>query len=151
MLTTLCYIERDGAYLMLLRNRKKNDINHNKWIGVGGKFLEGETPEECLLREVLEETGLTLTNWRFRAVVTFQQDGGEAEYMHLFTADGFEGTLKDCDEGELRWIPKEEIYGLNLWKGDRVFLELLLQEGPFFTACLRYEGDKLVHAESRVY
>ncbi len=151
MLTTLCYIEQDGKYLMLLRNRKKKDINKDKWIGVGGRFLEGETPEECLLREVREETGLKLLSWQFRGIITFRQDRGETEYMHLFTADRFEGELTDCDEGELSWIPKEEIFSLNLWEGDRVFLEPLLRGVPFFSACLRYDGEKLSHSEIRIY
>ena len=151
MLSTLCYIERDGQYLMLLRNRKKKDINKGKWIGVGGHFLPGETPEECLLREVREETGLTLLNWQFRGIVTFQQNDDEAEYMHLFTADEFSGELLDCDEGELSWIPKDRIFSLNLWEGDRVFLEPLLQDVPCFTSCLRYDGDHLLKSEIKVY
>lgn len=151
MLTTLCYIEQDGKYLMLLRNRKKKDINKGKWIGVGGRFQEGETPEDCLLREVREETGLRLLSWQFRGIITFRQDEGETEYMHLFTADRFEGELTDCDEGELSWIPKEDIFSLNLWEGDRVFLEPLLQGVPFFTACLKYEGERLSHSEIRIY
>lgn len=151
MLTTLCYIEQDGKYLMLLRNRKKKDPNENKWIGVGGRFLPGESPEECLLREVYEETGLRLTKYRFRGIVTFQQDGNEAEYMHLFTADEFTGTLSDCNEGELHWIPKEDIFSLNLWEGDRVFLDLLFRDAPVFLAVLRYEGEHLVFSEAHLY
>ncbi len=151
MLTTLCYIEQDGKYLMLLRNRKKKDINKGKWIGVGGRFKEGETPEECLIREVREETGLTLLSWQFRGVVTFRQDLGETEYMHLFTADRFSGELTDCDEGELSWIAKEDIFSLNLWEGDRVFLEPLLCGVPFFTASLKYEGERLSESEIRIY
>ena len=151
MLTTLCYIEQDGKYLMLLRNRKKKDPNENKWIGGGGRFLPGESREECLLREVYEETGLRLTKYRCRGIVTFQQDGSEAEYMHLFTADEFTGTLSDCNEGELHWIPKEDIFSLNLWEGDRVFLDLLLRDAPVFLAVLRYEGEHLVFSEAHLY
>ena len=151
MLTTLCYIEQDGKYLMLYRNRKQNDINEGKWIGVGGKFLPNESPEDCLLRETKEETGLTLTSWRFRGIITFQQNDGETEYMHLFTADGFTGELAPCDEGELAWIEKDRILSLNLWEGDRIFLDYLLRDVPLFSACLRYEGDELISAESKVY
>ena len=115
-LSTLCYIEKDDCYLMLHRVSKKNDINKDKWIGVGGHFQTNESPEDCLLREVKEETGLTLTSFRFRGIVTFITDGlEEAEYMHLYTADGFEGELIDCDEGVLEWVPKKKIYDLNLW------------------------------------
>ncbi len=145
-LTTLCYIEKDGCYLMMHRIKKKNDANHDKWIGVGGKFEEGEAPEECLLREVLEETGLALTQYRFRGIVTFVSDEWETEYMHLFTADGYEGELKEkeCAEGELAWIPKAEVAQIPVWEGDRVFLRLLQTETPFFSLKLRYEGERLV-------
>lgn len=143
-LTTLCYIEKDDSYLMLHRIVKKNDINKDKWIGVGGHFEEGESPEECLLREVKEETGLTLTSYRFRGIVTFLSDRWVPEYMCLFTADGFEGQLSPCNEGVLEWVPKKNIPNLNLWEGDKVFLQLLAKEAPFFSLKLRYEGDKLV-------
>lgn len=147
-LTTLCYIEKDGCYLMLHRVSKKNDVNKDKWIGVGGHFLENESPDECLLREVKEETGLTLTNYRLRGIVTFiSNEIPEAEYMHLFTADGFEGELTDCDEGTLEWVPKQDIYGLNLWEGDIIFHRLLDEDAPFFLLKLVYEGDKLVEAK----
>ena len=146
-LTTLCYIEKDGCYLMMHRIKKKNDANHDKWIGVGGKFEEGEAPEECLLREVLEETGLTLTQYRFRGIVTFVSDEWETEYMHLFTADGYEGELKECAEGELVWIPKTEVAQLPIWEGDQVFLRLLQTETPFFSLKLRYEGERLVETK----
>lgn len=146
-LTTLCYIEKDDCYLMLHRISKKNDVNKDKWIGVGGHFLVNESPEECLLREVKEETGLTLTRFRFRGIVTFICDNlPEAEYMHLFTADGFEGELIDCDEGTLEWVPKSEIYHLNLWEGDRIFHKLLDEDAPFFSLKLAYEGNQLVEA-----
>lgn len=146
-LTTLCYIEKDGCYLMMHRISKKNDVNKDKWIGVGGHFLINESPEECLLREVKEETGLTLTNYRFRGVVTFICDKiDEAEYMHLFTADEFEGELIECDEGTLEWVPKPEIYNLNLWEGDFIFHRLLDEDAPFFSLKLAYEGNQLVEA-----
>ena len=138
--TVLCYIERDGKYLMLYRNRKKNDVNAGKYIGVGGKFEAGESPEECLLREVKEETGLTLRSYAFRGVVTFVFDG-ESEYMFLYTADGFEGTLTDCNEGELHWIDKDALPSLALWEGDRLFLELLRQGARPFSMKLVYDRD----------
>ena len=145
--TTLCYIERGEEYLMLHRVKKKNDINHDKWIGVGGKFEVRESPEDCLLREVREETGLTLTRWRYRAVVTFVAGPeAEAEYMHLFTADGFTGTMKPCEEGNLEWISRKRLLELPLWEGDKIFLRLLDEDAPFFSLKLGYEGDRLVEA-----
>lgn len=144
--TTLCYIERDGQYLMLHRVRKKNDINAGKWIGVGGHFLDGESPDDCLLREVCEETGLRLTSYRCRGIVTFVPDDGECELMHLYTADGFEGELTDCDEGVLRWVRKEDVPALPLWEGDRVFLRLLDAGVPFFSLKLVYRGGVLTEA-----
>lgn len=144
ILTTLCYIEQNGCYLMLHRNKKKNDINQGKWIGVGGKFEANETPEECLLREVKEETGLTLTNYTFHGIVTFQADALEAEDMYLYTADGFTGELSDCSEGELCWVKKEEVMSLSLWEGDNIFLRRMLEDDAPFYLYLRYEEDKLV-------
>jgi 8-oxo-dGTP diphosphatase len=144
--TTLCYITRGDEVLMLHRIKKKNDINHDKWIGIGGKFEDGESPDECLLREALEETGLTLTNWQCRGVVTFLCDGVEGEYMYLFTADGFRGELKDCDEGELQWVKRDFLNQLPKWEGDQIFLNLLWQGAPFFLLKLSYQGDKLVEA-----
>lgn len=146
-LTTLCYLEQDGKYLMLHRIKKQQDVNEGKWIGVGGHFLEGESPEECVCREVLEETGLTLTRWRFRGIITFRTDGYPPEYIHLFTADAWEGTLQPCDEGVLEWVPISEVTNLNLWAGDRIFLRLLQQDAPFFSLKLCYEGDTLVQAK----
>lgn len=146
-LTTLCYIEKDDCYLMLHRVKKENDANRDKWIGVGGKFEAGEMPEECLLREVQEETGLTLTKYRFRGIVTFVSDEWETEYMHLFTADEYSGDLKACDEGELVWVPKTEIEQLNIWEGDKIFLRLLQENGGFFSLKLRYEGENLIETK----
>ena len=145
--STLVYLERGDEYLMLHRVKKENDLNRDKWIGVGGKFEEGEAPEDCALRETLEETGLTLTRWRYRGIVTFVSDVYETEYMHLFTADGFTGTPRECDEGELAWIKKSELLKLRLWEGDRIFLRLLDSDEPFFSLKLRYEGDVLVFAQ----
>ena len=144
--STLCYITRGSDVLMLHRVKKKNDINKDKWIGIGGKFEPEETPDECLLREALEETGLKLTSWRCRGVVTFLPEGGEGEYMYLFTADGFEGTLKVCNEGDLAWVSREFLHSLPMWEGDRIFLELLWQDAPFFLLTLRYRGDRLAEA-----
>ena len=144
--STLCYLEQGDDYLMLHRVKKKDDLNHDKWIGVGGKFQEGESPEDCILRETWEETGLTLTDYRYRGLVTFVSDEAPTEYMHLFTADGWEGTLRDCDEGELRWIPKDQIGSLNLWEGDRIFLRLLAEDAPFFSLKLTYHNDVLTGA-----
>ena len=141
--STLCYLERDGQYLMLHRVKKQYDANHDKWIGVGGKFEEGESPEDCVTREVWEETGLTLTDYAYRGVVTFVSDRWEGEYMHLFTATGFTGQVKECDEGQLEWISKEKLMQLPMWAGDRLFLERIAQPGPFFSLKLRYRGETL--------
>ena len=145
--TTLCYITRGDDVLMLHRVKKKNDINKDKWIGIGGKFLEGESPEECLLREAREETGLTLTQWQCRGVVTFLTENPEQwEYMYLFTADDFEGELASCDEGDLQWVSRDFVNDLPKWEGDAIFLNLLWQDSPFFLLKLRYCGDKLEEA-----
>lgn len=150
-LTTLCYIEKDDQYLMLHRVKKENDLNHDKWIGVGGKFEKDETPEECLLREVKEETGLTLTGYDYRGLITFISDKCETEYMHLFTASQYEGEITACDEGELVWVPKAELEKLTLWEGDKIFLRRLEESRKFFTLKLRYEGDRLVESTMREY
>ena len=139
-LSTLCYLERDGKYLMLHRVVKKNDVNKDKWIGVGGHFEQDESPEECLVREVKEETGCTLTSYRFRGIVTFVSGDGVTEYMHLFTSDGFEGTPAECDEGVLEWVPKDQVDALNIWEGDKIFFRLLMTEEPVFSLKLVYDG-----------
>lgn len=144
--STLCYILRGNDVLMLHRVKKKNDINHDKWIGVGGKFEFEESPDECVLREVREETGLTLTSWRCRGIVTFLNEGGEGEYMYLFTADGFTGELIECNEGDLQWVSREFVSSLPQWEGDRIFLNLLWQNAPFFLLTLRYRNDRLIEA-----
>jgi len=144
--TTLCYIYRDDEVLMLHRTKKENDLNHDKWIGLGGKFEDRESPEDCVLREVREETGLTLTSWRYRGIVTFVSDRYETEFMHLFTADAFIGELTDCDEGEPAWIKKSRLDELPQWEGDRIFLKLLDENAPFFSLKLVYEGDRLQEA-----
>ena len=144
--STLCYVLRGADVLMLHRVKKKNDINKDKWIGIGGKFEAEESPDECLLREAKEETGLTLTSWRCRGVVTFLNEGGEGEYMYLFTADGFEGELKECDEGDLEWVSREFLSSLPMWEGDKIFLDLLWKDAPFFLLTLRYRQDTLIEA-----
>lgn len=144
--TSLCYIEKAGKYLMLHRIKKKNDLNHEKWVGIGGKFEDKESPEECNAREVLEETGLTLNSCRYCGVVTFVSDKWETEYMHLFHSDSFEGELKECDEGNLEWVKIKDVYNLPLWEGDKIFFRLMEQKAPFFSLKLEYEGDTLVSA-----
>ena len=146
ILSTLCYLQQEGQYLMLHRVKKKNDMNQDKWIGIGGKLEAGESPEECLLREAREETGLTLTDYAFRGIVTFVSDQWGTEYMFLYTATGFSGTMKECDEGNLEWVPFENIPSLPLWQGDHIFLRLLREDAPFFSLKLEYQGDTLVHA-----
>ena len=144
--TTLCYILRGNECLMLHRVKKENDLNKDKWIGIGGKFEDKESPEDCLLREVQEETGLTLTDYAYRGIVTFVSDRWPTEYMHLFTANGFEGELKQCDEGELEWLPWEELTKIPHWEGDEIFLRLVKQDVPFFSLKLCYQGETLVRA-----
>ena len=144
--TTLCYVLRGDEVLMLHRVKKKNDINRDKWIGIGGKFEENESPDGCLLREAMEETGLTLTKYRLRGIVTFLSDQAEGEYMYLFTADGFTGQLKACDEGDLQWVSRDFLTQLPKWEGDQIFLDLLWQDAPFFLLTLRYEADRLQEA-----
>lgn len=144
--TTLCYVTRGDEVLMLHRVKKKKDLNKDKWIGIGGKFEGEESPDQCLLREAKEETGLTLTSWRCHGVVTFLSDQYEGEYMYLFTADGFEGALKECNEGDLQWVSREFLNQLPKWEGDEIFLDLMWQDAPFFLLTLRYQGNTLTEA-----
>lgn len=144
--TTLCHIEKDGKYLMLHRIKKQNDLNHDKWVAIGGKFEQGESPEEANAREVFEETGLTLHNTRYCGIVTFVSDKWGTEYMHVFHTTDFSGKLSDCDEGELCWVEIEKIYSLPIWEGDKIFLRLLEEKVPFFSLKLQYQGDTLVNA-----
>lgn len=144
--TTLCHIEKDGCYLMLHRIKKENDLNHDKWVGIGGKFEDMESPEECNNREVLEETGLTLNSARYCGIVTFVSDEWETEYMHIFHSDDFSGTVRDCDEGVLEWVRKENLYTMPIWEGDKIFLRLIEENSPFFSLKLVYEGDRLVYS-----
>ena len=143
--TTLCYIEKDGAYLMLHRIKKKNDENADKWVGIGGKLEEGESPYDCARREIYEEVGVVPTGLRYRGLVTFVSDIYGTEYMHLFTADGYEGEVNyDCDEGVPEWVSKSQVSSLPIWEGDKIFFELLDREERFFSLKLCYEGDRLV-------
>lgn len=141
--TTLCHIEQNGKYLMLHRVKKENDLNRDKWIGIGGKFEYGESPEECNIREVYEETGLTLHSSRYCGIVTFLSDKWGTEYMHLFHSTEFSGKIKECDEGNLEWISKRDLYSLPLWQGDKIFLRLIDKKVPFFSLKLVYEGEIL--------
>ena len=143
-LSSLCYIEKDNQYLMLHRVKKGNDENHDKWIGVGGKFEHGESPEDCMLREVWEETGYTLTSWKYRGIITFVYGEDTVEYMSLFTADGFEGAPTDCDEGVLEWVAKDRVPELNLWEGDRIFFRLLEEQEEFFSLKLVYNKQDVL-------
>jgi 8-oxo-dGTP diphosphatase len=144
--TTLCYIERDNKYLMLHRTKKERDENAGKWIGVGGKLEEGESPEDCAAREIAEETGLSVRRLSFRGIITFVSDDWGTEYMYLFTCSDFEGDITDCDEGELRWIPINDVEALPSWEGDRIFLRLLREREEFFSLKLCYNGETLCRA-----
>lgn len=144
--TTLCHIEKDGKYLMLHRIKKENDVNRDKWVAIGGKFEENESPEECNAREVFEETGLILKSASYRGMVTFVSDKWETEYMHIFHSDSFSGELIDCDEGELCWVDKNKLYSLPIWQGDKIFLKLLEEDIPFFSLKLEYKGETLIKA-----
>ncbi len=145
--TTLCYLEENGCYLMLHRIKKENDINRDKWIGIGGKFIDKESPEDCVQREFYEETGLTLLDAKYRGIVTFVSDRYETEWMHLFTAKKYHGDMIECDEGVLEWLPKEKLYSLPIWEGDRIFLKLIEDEDqPFFSLKLTYQADQLIDA-----
>lgn len=149
--TTTCYIEKDGKYLMLHRVKKKNDMNEGKWIGVGGKFEEGESPEECIVREVKEETGLILNSYKLRCIVTYVSDKYETEQMYVFTSTEFKGELIECDEGNLEWIKKEKILNLNIWEGDKFFIEKIQKDNNFFTLKVEYKGDKLIDYKINEY
>ena len=145
-LTTLCYIEHEGKYLMMHRVKKEHDINKDKWVGIGGHFEADESPEECLLREAKEETGLTLTEYKQRGIITFMSDRWQTEYMFLYTASAYEGEIGECNEGTLEWIDKEKVYELPLWEGDKIFFHLLEEQRPHFSLKLRYVGEALVEA-----
>ena len=146
--TTLCYIEKDGAYLMIHRVKKKNDMNHDKWLGIGGKFEAGESPFDCARREIREEAGIDVQDLCYRGIVTFVSNEYGTEYMHLFTASSFIGEIDyDCDEGNLEWVKKSEIKNLPIWEGDKIFFDLLDRNVSFFSLKLCYEGDRLVHHE----
>ena len=144
--STLCYIYKDDECLTLHRTKKENDQSHDKWLGIGGKFEDKESPEDCALREIKEETGLTVTDYRYRGIVTFVSDEWETEYMHLFTADGFTGNIIECDEGDLEWVKKKDVIKLPMWEGDRIFLDLIERDDPFFSLKLVYKGDRLMDA-----
>lgn len=144
--TTLCYLEQNGCYLMLHRIKKKKDVNHDKWIGVGGKFEPGETALDCALREVREETGLTMQDAQYRGIVDFYCPPWPAERMHLYTCTEFTGTMTDCDEGTLEWVPKGAVQNLPIWPGDKIFFRLLAEDAPFFHLELTYDGDTLMRA-----
>ena len=143
--TTLCYIEKDGKYLMIHRVKKVFDMNNDKWLGVGGKFEETETPFDCVRREITEETGLVAGKLNYRGLVTFVSNEYGTEYMHLFHTRDFTGELlENCPEGNLEWVDKDEITNLPLWEGDKIFLDLLKKDVPFFSLKLVYEGERLV-------
>lgn len=145
-MTSLCYIEKNGKYLMLHRVKKENDENRDKWIGIGGRFEENESPEECARREVLEETGLSLGTLIYRGIVTFVSDEYGCEYMHLFVGKDPEGDICECDEGILEWVDKDRVGELPIWEGDKIFLDLMKSDHPFFSLKLTYSKDKLTGA-----
>lgn len=144
ILSTVCYIEKDGKYLMLHRTKKENDINKDKWIGIGGKFETNESPEECVIREVLEETGLNLNSCKLKCIVTYVSTNWETEYMYVFTSNDFSGDLIECNEGDLQWIEKDKVINLNTWEGDKIFLNKIQKDNTFFTVKFNYDGDKLI-------
>ena len=151
ILSTLCYIEKDGKYLMLHRTKKKNDINKDKWLGIGGKFEDGESPEECIVREVKEETGLTLNTYKLRCVVTYVSTNWETEYMYVFKSNDFTGELIECNEGDLQWIGKDKVTELKTWEGDKIFIEKIKNNDSFFTIKFNYDGEKLIKYDLKEY
>lgn len=151
ILSTLCYIEKDNQYLMLHRTKKKNDINKDKWIGIGGKFEENESPEECITREVKEETGLHLKSYQLRCIVTYVSTNWETEYMYVFTSSEFKGNIIECNEGDLQWVDKNEVTKLNIWEGDKIFIEKIQKDNKFFTVKFEYDGDKLLSYDLKEY
>lgn len=151
ILSTLCYIEKDGKYLMLHRTKKKNDISKDKWLGIGGKFKEGESPEECIVRETKEETGLSLKSYKLRCIVTYVSTTWETEYMYVFTSNEFEGDVIECNEGDLQWIDKNEVTNLNTWEGDKIFIEKIQNDNNFFTVKFEYDEEKLVKYDLKEY
>ena len=151
ILSTLCYIEKDKDYLMLHRTKKKNDINKDKWLGIGGKFEDGESPEECIIREVKEETGLTLNTYKLRCIVTYVSTNWETEYMYVFTSNDFTGELMECNEGDLQWVRKDRVTKLNTWEGDKIFIEKIQKDNNFFTVKFNYDGDKLIKYDLKEY
>ncbi len=151
ILSTVCYIEKEGKYLMLHRTKKQNDINKEKWLGIGGKFEDKESPEECTIREVKEETGLTLNSVKLRGILTFINPICETEYIFVFTSNDFTGNLIECNEGDLQWVDKHKITSLNLWEGDKIFIEKIKEDSPFFTIKYIYEGDTLLSYDLKEY
>lgn len=151
ILSTLCYIEKDGQYLMLHRTKKKNDLNKDKWLGIGGKFEEGESPEECIVRETREETGLILKDYKLHCIVTYVSTNWETEYMYVFTSKEFEGNLIECNEGDLQWVDKDKVACLNTWEGDKIFLNKIQNGDGFFTVKFEYDGDKLLRHDVKEY
>ena len=151
ILSTLCYIEKDNQYLMLHRTKKKDDINKDKWIGIGGKFEKNESPEECVTREVKEETGLNLESYQLRCIVTYVSTNWETEYMYVFTSNEFTGDIIECNEGELQWINKNEVTKLNTWEGDKIFIEKMQRDSNFFTVKFEYDGDSLLRYDLKEY
>lgn len=151
ILSSLCYIEKGGKYLMLHRTKKKNDINKDKWLGIGGKLENGESPEECIVREVKEETGLILQSYKLRCIVTYVSTTWETEYIYVFTSNDFTGTLIECDEGDLQWVDKEKVITLNTWEGDEIFVRKLQNDNTFFTVKFEYDGERLVRYDLKQY
>ncbi len=151
ILSTVCYIEKEGKYLMLHRTKKENDINKEKWLGIGGKFEDKESPEDCIIREVKEETGLILNSVKLRGMLTFINTICETEYIYIFTSDDFTGNLIECNEGDLQWVEKDKVTSLNLWEGDKIFIEKIKENNPFFTIKYVYDGDTLLHYDLKEY